>query len=867
MRKSVISFLMLLFLVYAGHSNDKVVISQWMRTSPQLLEIPVFADKENIEGETFSAADLLEQTFISLEDHFPENGKTLMVRNGNNVTWREAFTDSNGYVTLEEITDTNKPQVSYLAIYIDADRWIKATLEIKTPHMLRAWLNGKVIGTKKTTEKEEKTVGKVTKELELKRGKHLLVMKTLKAPDATLEWKVMASLQIEDPYQVHDLGITPEPVHRKNIHHVLEGKKISSVDLSPNGTYYKVNYSETLPSTGKTERWSEIKRTEDKTVIHSFRHADVSRMTWTPESNKLSYTHSRNGKTTVFLHDIENGTVETLVEDMLNFSGYRWAPNEKYIIYSIQEKGKGADDDIRQVIGMADRQANFRNRTFLYKYELESNTHQRLTYGNLSSYLQDIHPQSDQILFSQSYPDYTEIPYSRQNMFVLNLTTMELDTLWADEWYAVSAKYSPEGDQLLCTGAPSAFNGAGVNVPDGTIPNNYDTQAYIYDLSTQNILPVTKNFAPSVSSATWNKSDNNIYLLVVEEDKRKLYRYDVRKEEMEILPLEGEFVASPDFAKGERLAVYRSNMVNAPNQYYLLNLKNLRSSILEDTESENYKHVELGEVHDWDFQTDDDLTIKGRVYYPPDFNPEDQYPVIVYYYGGTTPVGRGFGGRYPYNLWAGSGYLVYVLQPSGAIGFGQEFSAAHVNNWGITVADEIIEGTKKFLDAHSYADKTRIGCAGASYGGFMTMLLMTRTDLFTAAISHAGISALSSYWGEGYWGYSYSGVASAGSYPWNNKDLYINQSPLYSADKVNTPLLLLTGDSDTNVPPGESIQFYTALKILDKPVELVMVKDQDHHILNYNKRILWHNTIMAWWDKYLKDQPQWWENQYPEKNY
>ncbi|MFW6227300.1 MAG: alpha/beta hydrolase family protein, partial [Bacteroidota bacterium] len=156
---------------------------------------------------------------------------------------------------------------------------------------------------------------------------------------------------------------------------------------------------------------------------------------------------------------------------------------------------------------------------------------------------------------------------------------------------------------------------------------------------------------------------------------------------------------------------------------------------------------------------------------------------------------------------------------------------------------------------------------GASYGGFMTMLLMTRTDLFATAISPAGISNITSYWGDGYWGYSYSSEATADSYPWNNKELYVEQSPIFHADKINTPLLLLTGDSDTNVPPGESMQLYTALKILDRPVELVMIKGEDHHIVTPSRRKKWHNVIMAWWDKHLKDQPQWWEEQFPEKNY
>ncbi|MCB0315101.1 MAG: prolyl oligopeptidase family serine peptidase, partial [Calditrichaeota bacterium] len=128
---------------------------------------------------------------------------------------------------------------------------------------------------------------------------------------------------------------------------------------------------------------------------------------------------------------------------------------------------------------------------------------------------------------------------------------------------------------------------------------------------------------------------------------------------------------------------------------------------------------------------------------------------------------------------------------------------------------------------------------------------------------HAGISALSSYWGEGFWGYLYSSVASANSFPWNRRDLYVDHSPLFNADKVTTPLLLLHGDSDTNVPRGESDQFYLALKLLGKTVEYVQVAGQDHHILDYKKRIIWQKTILAWFDRYLKGQPEWWGELYP----
>jgi dipeptidyl aminopeptidase/acylaminoacyl peptidase len=168
----------------------------------------------------------------------------------------------------------------------------------------------------------------------------------------------------------------------------------------------------------------------------------------------------------------------------------------------------------------------------------------------------------------------------------------------------------------------------------------------------------------------------------------------------------------------------------------------------------------------------------------------------------------------------------------------------------------------KFLDAHPYADAERVGAMGASFGGFMTMLLLTETDMFATAVSHAGISNITSYWGEGFWGYLYSSVASANSYPWDSPEIYVDQSPIFRADKVNTPLLLLTGMSDTNVPPGESIQFYTALKLLGKDVEFIQVENQDHHIIEYNKFNLWKKSIVAWFDRYLKDQSDWWDSMY-----
>jgi dipeptidyl aminopeptidase/acylaminoacyl peptidase len=170
------------------------------------------------------------------------------------------------------------------------------------------------------------------------------------------------------------------------------------------------------------------------------------------------------------------------------------------------------------------------------------------------------------------------------------------------------------------------------------------------------------------------------------------------------------------------------------------------------------------------------------------------------------------------------------------------------------------------LAAHPEADAENVGCIGASYGGFTTMLLQTRTKLFKTAISHAGISSITSYWGEGYWGYSYNAGAAKFSYPWNRKDIFVDNSPLYNADKFNNSILLLHGTADTNVPVGESLQYYAALKLLGKEVEMVLVDGEDHWVLDYEKRLKWHHTILSWFDMKLKSQPQQWNDLYPDKN-
>lgn len=848
----------------AADPNEPVPIKTWLRAGPVTKPMPVFNNIKNLSGKKFELKDMLEFEHTDITKWQPAKDRIIKYNAPTELIWHEAVTDSNDFVTFDSPQSTT-PQIAYLATYIQTPRWLKTKLTLKSNHLLKVYLDGVSIADKTASEKDLAKPGETSKDLELETGKHLLVVKSLRDPNNTCNWKVSASLKVDDDFSKDEIKTSFSPCATLTLTELMDVTKVSSVSVSPDGTLVAVGLWRYIDEGKSRESWLQLRRTSDNSLVHTYRGGmKISGINWAPEAKKFSYTSSRDDKTTLWIVDVQKGTARAILEDIKDLTRHWWSPQENFIIYCIAEEPEDDKTGVKLLKGMEDRQSGYRKRGFLYLVDLSSGARRRLTAGKLSTDLHDISPDGKKILFTHSEPDYTKRPYSKTEFLTLDLASMKTESLWTCNGSG-SANYSPDGTKLLVTGGPDLFGTVGHNVPDGMIPNDYDTQVYIYDLQTGDVEPITKKFDPEIGTGIWSRTEDCIYFKVTDRTYGRLYRYDLSSKEYQLIDTPVEVMGRLSIARNAPIAAYTGSSVTTPNKAYILNLESGHSRLLLDPAEEDFQDVILGQVSRWTFVNTSGTEIEGRVYYPPDFDPDKKYPCIVYYYGGTSPTTRYFGGSHYANLCAANGYIVYILQPSGATGFGQAFSALHVNDWGIIVADEIIDGVKQFLEAHPFVDPEKVGCTGASYGGFMTMLLQTRTDIFAAAVSHAGISSISSYWGEGYWGYLYSAVSAADSFPWSRKDIFIEQSPLFHADKINTPLLLLHGTSDTNVPPGESIQLYTALKLLGKETELIEFKGEKHGIADYKKRIRWAKSKMAWFDRFLKDQPQWWDSMYKDK--
>jgi dipeptidyl aminopeptidase/acylaminoacyl peptidase len=861
MRLNKITFFVLFFAIsIIGNTQEKksetikLNMEEWLVSNALIVKMPASNDDKDINGHSFSHLELLKFNQIDLNKLKPTEGDKIKFLNSIGK-WKVLKSDKKGFINLnvkDKSEKSKKYKLKYLISYLEANRWLSAKLNIESSALLEVYLDGKPLGSIRNI---KDSIASFEKNIQLEKKNYTLIVKILYDKD----FKFKANIEFEKDYSNKAVSLSTSPKHYMDIEHVLEGKRVKSVKISADGEYYIVEYSEITAPKGKVVNWFEIYKLESKKLIQTIKGLDYTNLIWRPSGHAYSYL----SEDVLWLNDLSNGSLSPLITNV-EISSYKWADDASFIIYSVSEKSPDKNKLAHKLVDMQDRWPWFRTRSFLYKFDVKTGLKQRLTFGNLTTDLHDIKADGSKIIYSESKIDNTTRPYTKQYVYELDLNTLKQKLLWKKSFDA-SVSYSPDGKKLLVTGSPILFGNLGKNVKKHEFANDYDIQAYIYNLSNGDVKAISINFNPAIEYAYW-KNERYIYFKTTDRSYVNLYKYDLKNNEYSNLDQELDIITSINFSKNVNYVGFTANGISTRDQGFILNLKNESILKVVDPENEFFKNIKLGVTEDWVYTKKDGTKLGGFIYYPPNFNPTKKYPMIVYYYAGTSPIDRNFRGRYPKHLYAAHGYVVYVVNPSGAVGYGQEFSAAHVNNWGTTVADEIIEATKTFTKKHSFIDDTKVGCMGASYGGFMTMLLMTRTDIFATAISHAGISSISSYWGEGYWGYLYSATATANNFPWNNKKLYVEQSPLFNADKVVNPMLLLHGSEDTNVPIGESLQMYAALKLLGKPVEMVQILGQDHLITDFKRRVFWQKTIAAWFDKHLKNEPQWWKALYPETN-
>jgi len=287
-----------------------------------------------------------------------------------------------------------------------------------------------------------------------------------------------------------------------------------------------------------------------------------------------------------------------------------------------------------------------------------------------------------------------------------------------------------------------------------------------------------------------------------------------------------------------------------------LDFKNAKTVSKANPQQQNFNWATV-EFVQWKSFTGD--TLKGLLYKPENFDATKKYPVMVYFYEKSSQNIYRHYTPYPSHsiinktFYASNGYLVFVPDITYKTGYP-----------GQSAYDAIVSGVAYLINTFDFVNADKIALQGQSWGGYQTAYLITQTDMFAAAMAGAPVSNMTSAYGGIRWGsgmsrmFQYEHTQSRiGGTLWNRTMQYIENSPVFFAPKVNTPLLIMHNDHDGAVPWYQGIEYFVALRRLNKPVWMLNYNGMQHNIEHkyWANRMDLSKRMFGFFNHYLKDEP------------
>lgn len=440
-------------------------------------------------------------------------------------------------------------------------------------------------------------------------------------------------------------------------------------------------------------------------------------------------------------------------------------------------------------------------------------------------------------------------PDGRSIVFVSNRD--DPDATYANDLWIVATDSTDEGQSLTRLTNDTGTKQSPAWSPDGDVIAYVTAVDGVYGQQRIAVIPVaggeptilTASLDRWVTSFEFSAEGDWIYFNYHDSGAVKLARVHVRDGRIDKIVEDDRVVTSFDIGSTGDAALVVNNR-NDMADVYLLEGKGLVR--LTDVHRDLQAMLELGNKSRVSFDSADGTVIDAFITTPPAYDAGRAYPAILHVHGG--PVDQfTWGFDFTAQYFAAKGYLVIQPNPRGSTGRGQAFINAIYRSWGITDYDDVIASVD-FAVARGIADPDRLVVTGYSYGGYMTNVVITRTNRFAAAASGAGHSLIEANFGHDMYQQWYSWELGS---PWDNRERYDVLSPLLRVANVETPTLFLGGRVDWNVPILNAELFYQALKVRGIGTELVVYPEVHHGGWPEEFEKDYLRRVVAWFDKHL----------------
>ena len=390
-------------------------------------------------------------------------------------------------------------------------------------------------------------------------------------------------------------------------------------------------------------------------------------------------------------------------------------------------------------------------------------------------------------------------------------------------------------------------NGKTLAFSSQSIPGFYADTArlQLYDMTANKQRELTTNWDRSVSSFVWAADSKGFYASIDDAAVRRLYYIDAKNGKPRAITKTTSFGQPALAAKNQLVATNDSFMY--PARLVLVDSKNGNTRRLDSFNDEVLAKAELGSYESVTYKGADGADIQMWVHYPPGFDKSKKYPLFMLIHGGPhNAIGDSFSYRWNAQTFASWGYVTAWPNFHGSSGFGQDFADAINPDWrSKPLAD--IQAATKWFEQQSWIDTNRMVAGGASYGGYLTSVLLGTEHPYKALLIHAAVYNMYSQMAADFAVHS----TRFGGF-WQNPDIYKNISPHYHADKFNTPTLVIHGQLDYRVPVGQGFELFRTLQTRGVESRMIYFPDENHWILKPNNSIYWYNQVKDWMSKFAE---------------
>ena len=364
----------------------------------------------------------------------------------------------------------------------------------------------------------------------------------------------------------------------------------------------------------------------------------------------------------------------------------------------------------------------------------------------------------------------------------------------------------------------------------------------------------TEAFDSNVDAFCWDKDSKTLYFTGVWHGETHVYRTNLKGEIQQLT--EGQYDYTGITLCGEQLLCSRQSMKEA-TELYLVDKKT--GNFIQVTDENKYfkENVAWGDViPHWSKATDGE-DLLSWIILPPNFDKTKKYPTLLFCEGGPqSPVSQFWSYRWNMMIMAANGYVVVAPNRRGLPGFGSKWNEDISTNYGGQCMKDYLSAIDDAVETFPYIDKNRLGCVGASFGGFSVYWLAGNHDKrFKCFIAHDGIFNLEQQYleTEEAW---FTNWDLGGAF-WQKDNPAVTRtfanSPHKFIDKWDTPILCIHGDRDYRIVSSQAIAAFNAARYRGIPAQLLLFPDENHWVLKPQNGVLWQRTYFRWLDKWLKN--------------